>query len=635
MRPALRSSLATAVFGSWLVLGASATPDVSDQTPPAQTPPVQTPAAQTPVQPAGPPPADGQQPPKPVFRTGAELVRVDVAVLDRKGVPVTSLTAADFELEEDGVAQEIRTFQFIQNTGQPDKDDDVSLTIRSRSHAASEASKDNVRLFLIFWDEYHIGQMVSANRARAYLMQFVRTAFGPTDIVGFMDPLTPIDAIKFTRDRLELAEHVRRLVGRSGVYVPTRSGVEDAHLQQGDVESCDPRSRYRPCKSAAVHLGGIRDGRKALIVISEGLRGIQRDSTRLMTDLIRAANDNNTAIYAVDPRGLGAAAVPVHLGIGGGRHRRGLLPVERSRPGVPPGRRRIERLLPARVRADRPPAGWTLPQDQGSGEALGARRARAHGLLGAERRRDRARPDQGGRSRDSAGHGARAVGAAGNERRGGRWISGRARRSTTGGRLSGCRGCRAASCPRGRQSRRRSRQSRSHGETRVFEGPVDSSGASFPAPPGALKVTFTVEDSAKEIIDRDVRTIEVPDPAAAALWMTSPALFRSQNAREFRSLDRGPNALPFPGREFERTDRLIIRFEVQGTAAATATVSARIISRWGKDLAELPFLPRPTGVGPYEIDLPLSSVARGDYLIAMAASAGDRPRARDSCRYRW
>ena len=74
------------------MLGASATPEqVSTQAPPAQPP----------AQPAGQPPPDGQaqQPPKPVFRTGAALVRVDVAVLDRKGVPVTSLTAADFELE--------------------------------------------------------------------------------------------------------------------------------------------------------------------------------------------------------------------------------------------------------------------------------------------------------------------------------------------------------------------------------------------------------------------------------------------------------------------------------------------------------------------------------------------------------
>ena len=470
MRPALRSSLATAVFGSWLVLGASATPDVSDQTPPAQTPPVQTPAAQTPAQPAGQPPADGQQPPKPVFRTGAELVRVDVAVLDRKGVPVTSLTAADFELEEDGVAQEIRTFQFIQNTGQPDKDNDVSLTIRSRSHAASEASKDNVRLFLIFWDEYHIGQMVSANRARTYLMQFVRTAFGPTDIVGFMDPLTPIDAIKFTRDRLELAEQVRRLVGRSGVYVPTRSGVEDAHLQQGDVEKLRSEVTVSAVQSAAVHLGGIRDGRKALIVISEGLRGIQRDSTRLMTDLIRAANDNNTAIYAVDPRGLGQQRFPsiwesVAGDTGGDYYRSNDLDkafrqvvVESSGfylLGYAPTDRRLDgRFHKIKVRVK--PSGSTCARAR----ATGRRTPPRWSALG------RRRP-----SRDSAGHGAGVVGAAGKRPPGGRWISGRARRSTTGGRLSGCRGCRAPSGPRGRQSRRRSRPSRHTARPACSRGP--------------------------------------------------------------------------------------------------------------------------------------------------------------------
>ena len=114
----------------------------------------------------------------------------------------------------------------------------------------------------------------------------------------------------------------------------------------------------------------------------------------------------------------------------------------------------------------------------------------------------------------------------------------------------------------------------------------------------------------------------MPDPAAPALWITSPAVFRAQNAREYRSLDRGPNATPFPGREFERTDRIVIRFEVHGAAASTATLAARILSQWGKDLAELPLVPRTTGDGPYEIDLPLSSVARGDFLIAVSATAG-------------
>ena len=100
-------------------------------------------------------------------------------------------------------------------------------------------------------------------------------------------------------------ERARKLMGRSGLYVPTRSAVEDAHLQRGDVERLRSEVTVSALKAAAVHLGGMRDGRKAIILISEGLRGIMRDSSTLLTDLVRTANDNNTAIYAIDPRGFG------------------------------------------------------------------------------------------------------------------------------------------------------------------------------------------------------------------------------------------------------------------------------------------------------------------------------------------
>ena len=544
-----------------------------------------------------------------------------MAVLDKKGVPVPSLTAGDFELEEDGVAQEIRTFQFVQNTGQADKNDEVSLTIRSRSHAASEASKDNVRLFLIFWDEYHIGQMMSANRARVYLTQFVRTAFGPTDIVGFMDPLTPIEAIKFTRDRLELAEQVRKLVGRSGVYVPTRSAVEDAHLQQGDIERLRSEVTMSAVKSAAVHMGGMRDGRKALIVISEGLRGIQRDATRLMTDLVRAANDNNTAIYAVDPRGLGQQRFPslwesVASDTGGDYFRSNDLDkafkqvvVESSGfylLGYAPAERRLDgRFHKIKVRVK--PSGLDVRARMGYWAPSVAEVERAR-VKAAEAEIP---PEMVRALLELPGATARRTVDF--------WVGTAV--------ASGSPIVRLTWIPRALVSPGAPRPTQvtavvTHGETRVYDGPVEPAGASIAVPPGSIKVTYSVRDSTNDIIDRDARAIEVPDPAAPALWITSPVVFRAQNAREYRSLDRGPNATPFPGREFERTDRIVIRFEVHGAAASTATVAARILSQWGKDLAELPLVPRTTGDGPYEIDLPLSSVARGDFLIAVSATAG-------------
>ena len=92
-------------------------------------------------------------------------------------------------------------------------------------------------MFLIFWDDYHIDRMASALRSREALSTFVLTAFGPTDLVGVMEPMTPLDAIEFTRDRRKLAQQVRSLQGRRGVYVPPRNGAEEAHLSaMRDIE---------------------------------------------------------------------------------------------------------------------------------------------------------------------------------------------------------------------------------------------------------------------------------------------------------------------------------------------------------------------------------------------------------------
>src|SRR5688572_10733529 len=54
-----------------------------------------------------------QQPGQPAFRSGVELVTIDVVASGRDGRPVHDLKAADFELLEDGKPQEIRAFQFI------------------------------------------------------------------------------------------------------------------------------------------------------------------------------------------------------------------------------------------------------------------------------------------------------------------------------------------------------------------------------------------------------------------------------------------------------------------------------------------------------------------------------------------
>ena len=592
-----------------LILGLTGTMVVAGQTqdrPSGSTPPAQP---------------DTPQQQKPVFRTGADLVRVDVVVLDREGRPAPALTASDFELQEDGVPQEIKSFQFVKADGQPEADSELSLPIRSRSHAASEASKDNVRLFLIFWDEYHIGQMASANRARTSLMHFVRSAFGPTDIVAFMDPLTPIDALEFTRDRLELFERTRHLVGRSGIYVPTRSAVEDAHLERGDVERLRSEVTISALKSAAVHLGGLRDGRKSIILISEGLRGMMRDGQSLLTDLIRTANDNNTAIYTIDPRGFGPQRfVSMFEGVAedtGGQFFRGNDLVQSLRQVVtessgfyllgysPTDRAMDGRFHKIRVRVK--PSGLEVKARSGywAPSVAEMERARVQAAAAADIPTDIRRalselPSANARRTIDVW-----VGAVLDAGRSAVRLAWSPRPAMAGGANAAAQVTAVAMS----------------GDTRAFEGTVGADGVAFDAPPGALKVTLTVLDSRGEMIDRDVRTLEVPDPERPSLWIATPAVFRTRNAVEFRQLDRTPAALPYPGREFVRTDRLNIRFSVNGPAAGGAAVKATMISQWGKELAELPLVRRSADEGRYEIDLPLATVARGEFVIALTATA--------------
>ena len=122
--------------------------------------------AQEPAQPPAPQP--------PTFRAEANLVRVDVTVVDRHGEPMSTLTADDFAVEEDGAPQAIQSFKFVSADGQPPPGDDVSLPIRSPEHAAAEAARDEVRVFVIFWDEYHIGRFAEAIKGRKALTSSCR-----------------------------------------------------------------------------------------------------------------------------------------------------------------------------------------------------------------------------------------------------------------------------------------------------------------------------------------------------------------------------------------------------------------------------------------------------------------------------
>jgi hypothetical protein len=161
----------------------------------------------------------------------------------------------------------------------------------------------------------------------------------------------------------------------------------------------------------------------------------------------------------------------------------------------------------------------------------------------------------------------------------------------------------------------------SDGQVSQFEGTVDQRGPTFPVVPGDVKVLLTVRDKEEHVLDTETRTMTVPPAGGQELAWSSPTLFRGRSPIEMRAINGDPNPPPYAGHEFSRADRLLVRVALYGDSA-DATVASRLVGRQGRQLATLPIAPLPGRAGFYQIDLPLQSVAPGDYVIAIEASKG-------------
>ena len=575
------------------------------------------------LQPPQPPP----QPP--TFRTGAALVRVDVTVADRSGAPIATLTADDFDVEEDGVAQTVQSFKFVSVDGHPPAGDDVSLEIRSPEHAAAEASRDEVRVFVIFWDEYHIGRFASAIHARQALTTFVTTAFGPTDLVALMDPLLPVDALRFTRDRAELADRIRKLEGRYGIYMPTRSVLEEAQLQRRDLARVRSEVTMSAMKSAAVHLGSMKEGRKSIVFVSEGLPALGMEEYSQLEEMIRTANHNNTAIYTLDPRGLvgGTADVLRSLAEGTG----GEAFVETNTP---------EKAL-RQVVTDASAfylLGYSSTKNPQDGKFHSIKvRVKRRGVTVRARKGywaptvtelERARTDAAtGEAMPADVTSALAVlSTARADRTVDLWV-GTERGSNGLARVTAAWTLRAppsvAQSPAVRTIGTVSVTARGGSGDQVFDAPFDAGGLTFLWPPGVLQLRAILRDAEGNTVDEGTRSVTVPDYGGAGLAISVPLVFRARNAADAKAIAGATEMMPFAGREFVRTDRVLVRFAVYGAAAGKALISGTLMNGKGSPMLELPVAALSAGDSTYQIDLPLASNARGDYLIAVDAAHGD------------
>jgi hypothetical protein len=73
-----------------------------------------------------------------------------------------------------------------------------------------------------------------------------------------------------------------------------------------------------------------------------------------------------------------------------------------------------------------------------------------------------------------------------------------------------------------------------------------------------------------------------------------------------------------PGREFSRTERLLIRFDAYGPGTDKPDVTAVLMNRAGQKMSDVQLAPGAAGSS-HQIDLGLASMPAGEYLVEITA----------------
>lgn len=293
-----------------------------------------------------------QQPPS--FRSGVTYVRVDATVLDKNGRPVTDLTPRDFEVREAGVVQRIDSFKLINLDGGLNAVAEPPRPIRSDDIEAAEAARDDVRLFAVFLDDYHV-KRDSSLWVRQQLTRFIETTVGPSDMIGLMYPLQSIGAIRMSRDHDAIRAALLQFQGRKYNYEPLNDAERRYifRVPALEVEKIRNRVSFDAIKALILHLGALKEGRKAFILVTEGYANTlpaalipyygglgtpatlapepqaaagrasatpdsatffdQVDINTDLREITDLANRYNVSIYTVDPRGLATNEFGVDL----------------------------------------------------------------------------------------------------------------------------------------------------------------------------------------------------------------------------------------------------------------------------------------------------------------------------------
>jgi VWFA-related protein len=587
-----------------------------------------------PSAPAVPEPAAGPA-------SASRPVRVEAIVTDQQGQAIVNLRPGDFSILENGVAQKVESAVLTSKAASAS----VPTPVNSRDDEERAAREPGTRVIAVYLDEFHVAPRRNTERVREAVSRFIESELRPADLVVVLKPMDHLTEIRFTRDRDVVRKAVAAFEGRKEDYTP-RTPFEEQYLGRSPAAVRAARAQIvmSGLRALAVRMGELDAGLAGVVLVSEGFStDVPRSRERRLPDLqglARAANRFRVLLYAFDPgttlpvgpdpqdgageasaanlstafntlaRQTGGDAVAAGDDLFSGLQRvmrdldtyyvltyrssaandgrfRNLQVSASRRDAHVRTRAGYWAPLPSELRATRP----SLPLPELSMRAL-RRSPLIDSWFGST-----VEPD--GRRRVIFTWTPAAVSAPAKPTVRPELVA--VKVSTLAGKV-------------------------------LFEGEVApalvgsvgarrADSAVFDAPPGRLQFDLTILRADGSKLDTGAQDFDVPELRSGPPVILPPQLFRAASAREFREISADANAAPIPGREFRRTERLLMRVPTYDPAGARVQVSAKLINRVGTVMTDL----SPTTearVGTLsQFDLPLARFAPGEYSLEVSAQS--------------
>jgi VWFA-related protein len=241
-----------------------------------------------------------------VVHIEVNLVQVDAVVTDKNNRHVTNLTAADFEIRQDGKVQAVTNFSFIDAVPgrRPSVAASPQVKLAPLPAPVDIRAADVRRTFAVVVDDLGLA-WVNLNYVKAALRKFVLEERQPRDLVAVIPTGGGMGALQqFTNDPkvlLSAVDHLKFNSIFSRVGIDSFRTVDPFGNRPNYVKNAV--SRNQTFQSLQAVIRGLRDlpGRKMLLLISESM---QISDDNFIREIADAANRASVVIYTIDPRGI-------------------------------------------------------------------------------------------------------------------------------------------------------------------------------------------------------------------------------------------------------------------------------------------------------------------------------------------